>query len=312
LNHKRKVIVDTIKLERVFANILENAFQAVNCRGKIWIYSEELGNESTQSTLVKIGNAGSLIPAEQQSRLFDAFFTSGKKGGTGLGLAIAKQVINAHGGKIWCESATSLEYPDGFVEFNFTLPTANIFVTHNYNDFVISSLDFKSRLERHRHNLNTGDEFQVINQEFSLENELIAILSVNEISMFPILIVDDEAVYRNSLSSLLLKSGKLAKKIEIHFAKDSDEAERLVHTVFPRLIILDIDLGGSSKNGLEISNQLRNKNFTGRICIHSNRFLASDYQDAMQAGANSVLTKPMSRSHFLKILIEAAQVKQPF
>ena len=120
LQHTRMVSVDPLKVGRVLSNIVGNAVQAMNQRGSIWFRTREDGGliEFT------VGNGGSLIPAENLPKLFDAFFTSGKKGGTGLGLAIAQKVVTAHGGRIWCKSAKTTEHPEGKVEFFFSLPAA--------------------------------------------------------------------------------------------------------------------------------------------------------------------------------------------
>ncbi len=71
---------------------------------------------------LRLANSGSYIPPESLEKLFDSFFTSGKKGGTGLGLAIAKKIVELHGGKIYCVSEKSEIFPTGMVEFVFTLP----------------------------------------------------------------------------------------------------------------------------------------------------------------------------------------------
>jgi signal transduction histidine kinase len=111
--HTHMASVHVQKIGRVFSNIVGNSFQAMRNRGQMWFRTFE----SDGMIHFCIGNGGSLIPAETLPKLFEAFFTSGKKGGTGLGLAIAQKVVNAHGGKIWCESSKTAEHPDGKVEF---------------------------------------------------------------------------------------------------------------------------------------------------------------------------------------------------
>jgi signal transduction histidine kinase len=116
--HKDRVNVDEVRVQRVFANILGNALQAMGGSGKLRL--ETVQNESTVE--FKITNYGSCIPAENIPKLFESFFTSGKKGGTGLGLAIAKRIVEAHGGKIQCRSEKNANHPSGFVEFSFDFP----------------------------------------------------------------------------------------------------------------------------------------------------------------------------------------------
>ena len=118
LHHMHCLLVNERKVVRVMANILDNAFQATGGSGHIWIETREQG----PFVQFCIGNEGSFIAETDLSRVFDAFFTSGKKGGTGIGLAIAQKLVQAHGGKIWCKSSRGNLAPEGVVEFFFTLP----------------------------------------------------------------------------------------------------------------------------------------------------------------------------------------------
>lgn len=123
LGHNHQVLVHPRKVGRVFSNILTNAIQALGQsdlgrEGQVWFRTRDVNG----FVEFCIGNSGSLIPPENLSKLFDAFFTCGKRAGTGLGLAIAQKVITEHSGKIWCQSSRSAAYPDGQVEFYFTLP----------------------------------------------------------------------------------------------------------------------------------------------------------------------------------------------
>lgn len=115
-NHEHLLMVDMLKIQRVFSNIVGNAFQAMNNKGVIWFKSNEDTNKGW--TTFCIGNSGSYVPKEDLPKLFDTFFSKNKAQGTGLGLAIAKKNILAHGGKIWCESSEQKK----IVEFFFTLP----------------------------------------------------------------------------------------------------------------------------------------------------------------------------------------------
>lgn len=110
---------DRPRLRRVVGNVVDNAVQAVNHQGYIWIETKDVVEETGSFVAVTIGNSGSFVAPEHRERLFEAFFTFGKKGGTGLGLAIAHKVVSQHGGRIWCESS-----PAWGTEFHFLLPVA--------------------------------------------------------------------------------------------------------------------------------------------------------------------------------------------
>ena len=96
---------DSIKLARVFNNILKNAiaYSYPDTIIKIWA-------ESTATDVwIYFCNKGKTIPAGKLNYIFEKFFRmdearSTNTGGAGLGLAIAKEIITLHGGKITAES----------------------------------------------------------------------------------------------------------------------------------------------------------------------------------------------------------------
>lgn len=96
---------DSMKLARVFNNILKNAiyYSYPNTIIKIWA-------ESTDTdSFIYFSNKGKTIPAGKLTIIFEKFFRmdesrSTNTGGAGLGLAIAKEIITLHGGKITAES----------------------------------------------------------------------------------------------------------------------------------------------------------------------------------------------------------------
>ncbi|MDF2892353.1 MAG: domain S-box [Clostridia bacterium] len=112
-----KVIVDYEKITWVFNNLISNALKYTNSGDEILI-NASIRNEKMY-ILVKDTGVG--IPEEFQEKIFDKYVQV--KGqdlearGTGLGLAVVKEIINTHGGEIWCESEL-----DTGSTFTFTLP----------------------------------------------------------------------------------------------------------------------------------------------------------------------------------------------
>ena len=300
LSHKHKVNVDTLKIGRVFSNSVGNAVQAMNQKGDIWFKTVELEENGKPFVKFCLGNGGSVIPPESLSKLFDAFFTSGKKGGTGLGLAIAQKIITAHGGKIWCESDVQRG-----VEFFFTLPCANELCDARQMPLPASSAVITSTFERLRKASNGGGRVEADPLEVTLEKEIIKLAKAAKAPL-KILVVDDEGVYRNSLAALINRSNDLKEHVALLFAKNSHEALDGV-AASPALIIQDVDLGVNSLSGYEVLKTLRAQGYGGVVCIHSNRTSPDDYKVAVDAGADAVLPKPMSRTHFLKLMLQAAE-----
>lgn len=93
---------DAERLEQVIINILSNAVKYTPEGGKILVRS---GRSAADRVYVSVRDNGIGIPEEDQPRLFERFYRvekarTSETGGTGLGLAIAKELVEAHGGRI--------------------------------------------------------------------------------------------------------------------------------------------------------------------------------------------------------------------
>lgn len=112
------VEIDEDKVTQVLYNIISNAMKYSPEGGRIIFKVKEKDTE----IVVSISDEGVGIPKNNLDKIFDRFYRvdkarTRKLGGTGLGLAIAKEMVTAHGGRIW---ATSVE-GKGTTIF-FTLP----------------------------------------------------------------------------------------------------------------------------------------------------------------------------------------------
>jgi K+-sensing histidine kinase KdpD len=96
LKYTGRCVVDPEKMERVFLNIARNAIDAMNEGGVLTIRTEKV-NDRLQ---IIFQDTGKGIPREIGQKIFDPFFTFGKKHGTGLGMSIVKKIIEEHNGVI--------------------------------------------------------------------------------------------------------------------------------------------------------------------------------------------------------------------
>jgi len=94
------VSADPRQLKQALMNLILNGIQATPSEGSVELSA--MRNENGVTLSVK--DSGSGISPEDRERIFDPYFTT-KQSGTGLGLTLARQIIEAHGGKISVESA---------------------------------------------------------------------------------------------------------------------------------------------------------------------------------------------------------------
>jgi two-component system sensor histidine kinase KdpD len=110
------VEIDSLLIERVFANLLENAVKYTPPGTPIEISAASDQNE----LVVTVSDQGSGIPAGEEKRIFEKFYrvaNEGNQGGAGLGLTICRSIVEAHGGRIWADNSSS-----GGAAFHFALP----------------------------------------------------------------------------------------------------------------------------------------------------------------------------------------------
>jgi signal transduction histidine kinase len=93
-------------IERVFYNLIANAFEAMPGGGKVCIRARKAGT----GVLIELEDTGPGIPGCISDRLFEPFVTSGKQNGMGLGLALARQTVRNHGGDMWTESSAGARF----------------------------------------------------------------------------------------------------------------------------------------------------------------------------------------------------------
>lgn len=106
--------LDQEQMRRVFVNLFDNAIQAMDQKGRVWVTTEM--DWKNQRVIVKVADEGPGIRQEDQEKLFVPYFSK-KRAGTGLGLAIVHRIITDHNGSIQAAN----NKPTGAL-FTFDLP----------------------------------------------------------------------------------------------------------------------------------------------------------------------------------------------
>lgn len=105
MDHVVSVKADCDRIKQVLMNLMENAVRYSKETGKITISVRE----QDHAVSIAVSDTGPGIRKEDLSKVFNKFFRSKTahkiaSKGTGLGLTIAKNIVEAHGGKIWVQS----------------------------------------------------------------------------------------------------------------------------------------------------------------------------------------------------------------
>jgi len=106
---------DRVQLQQVLMNLMLNGIEAMNDTGGVLTVISEMDDDTVR---ISVSDTGVGLPAVNDGRVFDAFFTT-KPHGSGMGLSISRTIIESHGGRIWATGN------DGRgATFHFSLPIA--------------------------------------------------------------------------------------------------------------------------------------------------------------------------------------------
>ncbi len=95
---------DRILLEQLFINLLLNALESMDNKGKLVIVGERRERDGKPVLHIEVQDSGHGIAPENLNRIFDPFFTTRGSGGFGLGLFISRRIVEAHKGTLRAES----------------------------------------------------------------------------------------------------------------------------------------------------------------------------------------------------------------
>ncbi len=93
-----QVTGDRVQLQQVVLNLMLNALESMRETGGSLVLRSEL--TKTRDVMVSVSDTGVGLPAGNEERIFDAFFTT-KSQGTGMGLAISRTIVESHGGRLF-------------------------------------------------------------------------------------------------------------------------------------------------------------------------------------------------------------------
>lgn len=251
------IAVDVEKMERVFFNLMSNAFKHTPDNGKISVSFKQ--TDSTVSYSVK--DTGSGIASDEVERIFDRFYQveSANPRGSGIGLALTKAFVELHGGSITVIS----EKGEGS-EFIVSFP-----IYHTEEKRVVDSHISREDVEMELAPVELNDD--------SFSNDKPTLL-----------IIDDNRDIRTLISS------QLGEDYNVITASDGLQGIRMATKYVPDIILCDVMMPGI--NGLECVKELKEEVSTSHIPVLMLTACVLDEQRVAgyEHGADAYLSKPFN------------------
>jgi len=271
---------DRDEMEKVFCNLLHNAFKFTPGGGEIKIHISDEGQTSGERyAKIVLEDNGIGIPAEDLPKIFNRFFqveNGVNESGFGIGLALTKGIIDLHNGTISVESHEAEIGHHGLTRFTIRLPLVAKIDVSPVETFIAT------------HTVPIND--------IDISNEIKYTNQSNETQSL-ILIVEDNVEIRNCLKTFL------DAKYQILEAGNGDEAWPLATTNLPDLVISDIAM--PKMNGIEFTRLMRTDDRTSHIPIIllTARGTMEHHIEGISSGADDYITKPF-HTKILQLKIE--------
>lgn len=249
--------IDEEKMERVFFNLVSNAFKHTPSNGKIDLDCRCDGRWLT----LRVCDTGEGIPEKDIDKIFERFFRveNVRPKGSGIGLALTKAFVELHGGDITVES----EEGKGSV-FIVTIPV--------------------------KHVDNKG-EMKAIYKEKAVLDEVAPVESVAPVAASDkpmLLFIDDNEDMRNMVISLL------GDEYNIALAPNGKEGLRMAAKYVPDLVVSDVMM--PVMDGMECCRRIKEEVSTSHIPVLLLTACSMDEQKAegYESGADGYLSKPFN------------------
>lgn len=256
------IAIDTEKIERVFFNLISNAFKYTPDNGTI-----KASYECNDTSLTfKVADTGEGISDRDLGNIFDRFYQVDRihPKGSGIGLSLAKAFVELHGGSISVESMVN----KGSV-FTVVLPLRHVADTPTVSEKVIGNGDAEVELDNIEGNLSLDDNKPVV------------------------LVIDDNRDIQRLVGELL------SAEYNIITAPNGKEGVIMAAKYVPDLIICDVMM--PVMDGLECCRHIKNEISTSHIPVLMLTACTMDEQrvQGYDSGADGYLSKPFN-SNVLK------------
>lgn len=266
-NEELDLFIDRNLMDKVYFNLLSNAFKFTPDNGKIEI--SIIDNETKNKVEIHFKDSGIGIPENEMEHVFQPFFkgSNNRKNSSGIGLHLSKEFTELHKGTINVKSVHGTQFVIALYKGTSHFDEDELIVEQDLVDTNI--IDFSS-------DYLADDSYLVQAPDKGKEK-------------YSILIIEDNR------DLILFLKNKLMLEYDIHLSDGNDAVEKAFE-VIPDVIICDINL--PDKNGFEICEILKKDLRTSHVPTILLTALGNkeSYLQGLQSGADLYLTKPFSYS----------------
>ncbi len=262
-----EMTIDIEKIERIYFNLLSNAFKFTPEKGSIAVSLDKKQENNADYAVIKVSNLGKGLSEEDIKHIFDRFYqVDSRFAGSGIGLALTKALVELHEGQI---SADSL--PNGWTTFTVTIPflQKNNIKQEDSNHYQPHEISVSETTENEPPSLHMFDEERSENKPL-------------------ILVVDDNIDIRAYIKSVLHHHYTIIE------AADGEEGLKKAVKYIPDIVISDVMM--PKINGVELCRKLKEELSTSHIPVILLTAYSMDEQriEGFKSGADDYIAKPFN------------------
>ncbi|KIA91775.1 hypothetical protein OC25_20085 [Pedobacter kyungheensis] len=263
------VYFDRNQMEKVFFNLLSNAFKFTPANGEISLVIEQ---NRPEQVCVTVNDNGKGIALYNIDDIFKNFYQEDQSMGTGIGLALSKKLVELHKGEVKVSSRQATANQSGFTAFKVLLQLGNSHLTETFASEPTVSEAYQ--LEHVPAYITESP----LNQTAATPNQNKA----------TVLIVEDNRELREFMKQ------SLANDYDVQVSENGLQGWEIASTTLPDLIISDIMM--PVMDGLTLCKKLKTDVRTSHIPVILLTAKSAQVHEieGLQHGADVYVTKPFS------------------
>ncbi|QIL38357.1 response regulator [Pedobacter sp. HDW13] len=263
------VYFDKNQMEKVFFNLLSNAFKFTPADGEISLVIEQ---NCLEQVSVTVNDNGKGIALYNIDDIFKNFYQEDQSMGTGIGLALSKKLVELHQGEVMVNSRLATANERGFTAFKVLLQLGNSHLTGAYTGEAAVSEAYQLQHE----------------PDYATESPLTETTAAANNNKPSVLIVEDNKELRDFIKQ------SLANDYDVQVSENGLQGWEIASTTLPDLIISDIMM--PVMDGLTFCKKIKTDVRTSHIPVILLTAKSAQVHEiqGLEHGADVYITKPFS------------------